>query len=113
VVAQLEMVCADRMPDLNRHDGRIHACIVVLVFGAMKSTDVYKTAIARARASGAVTDALGSPLKEGWFLSGSTNANGSSGNADIAIPISGRKARAQFTRSRRNRRADGPTPLSR
>ena len=67
------------------------AAIVLVVFGAMKSTDIYKIAVARAKADPAVLEALGSPLEEGLFLSGKTNVNGSSGEADIAIPISGPK----------------------
>jgi len=39
--------------------------ILVIVFSAMKSTDVYKEALARAKADPAVTKALGSPIKEG------------------------------------------------
>jgi hypothetical protein len=67
------------------------ALLVVVVFGAMKSTDVYKEAVSRAKANTEVTEALGSPLKEGMFLSGNTNVNGASGEADLAIPISGPK----------------------
>src|ERR1700726_2641529 len=62
--------------------------IVMIVFGAMKSTDIYKDALAKAKANTAVTEALGSPIKEGLFLSGNTNVNGASGEADLAIPIS-------------------------
>ena len=43
------------------------ALLVVVIFGAMKSTDVYKEAVRRARANSEVTDALGTPLKEGCF----------------------------------------------
>ncbi len=67
------------------------ALLVVVIFGAMKSSDVYKGALAKARANPAVIDALGSPIKEGMFLSGNTNVNGASGEANLAIPISGPK----------------------
>lgn len=69
------------------------ALIVFVVFGAMKSTDIYKTAVARAKASAAVKEALGAPLQVGMFLSGDTKVNGASGTADIAIPISGPKGK--------------------
>ena len=36
---------------------------------------------------------LGSPINDGMFLSGNTNVNGASGNADLAIPISGPKGK--------------------
>ena len=65
--------------------------ILMVVFGALKSTDVYKTALKEAQANSAVTEALGTPIKDGMFLSGNTNVNGPSGQADIAIPISGPK----------------------
>jgi Cytochrome oxidase complex assembly protein 1 len=69
------------------------ACIVLIVFGALKSTDVYKTAVARAKANPAVVEALGTPIKEGWYLSGKTNVEGPTGTADISIPISGPKGK--------------------
>src|SRR6266513_4730507 len=65
--------------------------ILVIVFSAMKSTDVYKEALARAKADPAVIEALGSPLKDGLLLSGNTNVNGASGESNLSIPISGPK----------------------
>lgn len=67
------------------------ALIVFVVFGALKSTDVYRTAVMRAKANPAVAEALGSPLHEGMFLSGSANTSGGAGTADLSIPISGPK----------------------
>src|SRR5215469_16989449 len=63
--------------------------IALIVFSAMKSTDVYKDALARARVNPAVVEALGSPIKEGFLVSGNTNVNGASGEANLSIPISG------------------------
>jgi hypothetical protein len=63
--------------------------IALIVFSAMKSTDVYKEALARAKANSAVIDALGSPITEGFLVSGNTNVNGASGEANLSIPISG------------------------
>lgn len=63
--------------------------IALIVFSAMKSTDVYKEALAKATTSPAVIEALGSPIKEGFFVSGNTNVNGASGEANLSIPISG------------------------
>ena len=67
--------------------------IVVIVFSAMKSTDVYKEALARAEADPAVIEALGSPIKDGFLMSGNTNVNGASGESNLAIPISGPKGK--------------------
>ena len=65
------------------------ALLVTIVFGMMKSSDVYKDALAMARAEPAVEMALGTPIEEGLFVMGNINISGSSGQADIAIPISG------------------------
>jgi len=65
--------------------------VVSLTFGVMKSSDAYKDAVARARASAAVTTALGTPLEEGFFVSGEVNVRNGSGQADLEIPISGPK----------------------
>jgi len=69
------------------------ASVALIVFSAMKSTDVYKDALARAKADSAVTDALGQPIKEGFLVSGNTNVNGAAGEANLSIPISGPKGK--------------------
>jgi hypothetical protein len=63
--------------------------VALIVFSAMKSTDVYKDALARAKSNSAVIEALGSPIIEGFLVSGNTNVNGASGEANLSIPISG------------------------
>ena len=67
--------------------------IVSFVMGLMKSSDVYKHAIAKAMDNPAVEEALGSPLEEGFFVTGNINVTGVSGEANVAIPISGPKAK--------------------
>jgi len=67
--------------------------ILVIVFSAMKSTEVYKDALARAKANPVVIEALGSPLKDGFLVLGNTNVNGASGESNLAIPISGPKGK--------------------
>ena len=59
----------------------------------MKSTDVYREALARAKADPAVIEALCSPIKDGFLVSGNTNVNGASGESNLAIPISGPKGK--------------------
>jgi len=66
---------------------------LVIVFSAIKSTNVYKEALARAKADPAVIEALGSPIKDGFLVSGNTNVNGASGESNLAIAISGPKAK--------------------
>jgi Cytochrome oxidase complex assembly protein 1 len=69
------------------------ASVVLIVFSAVKSTDVYKDALARAKAHPAVIEALGSPVTEGFLVSGNTNVNGASGEANLSIPVSGPKGK--------------------
>ncbi len=67
--------------------------IVTILFGMIKSSDVYRDALATARANPAVVQALGSPIEAGIFVMGSISVSGSSGQADLAIPISGPKGK--------------------
>jgi len=69
-------------------------CIVFFVFSILKSSDAYKIAVTRAKSDQRVVAALGTPIQEGLVPSGKTNVNGPSGDADIAIPISGPKGKA-------------------
>jgi Cytochrome oxidase complex assembly protein 1 len=63
--------------------------ILSFVFGVMKSSEVYKQALAKTRASASVAKALGTPISEGIFVSGSIKISNNAGSADLAIPISG------------------------
>lgn len=66
---------------------------MLIVFSAVKSTDVYRDALARAKVHPAVIEALGSPVTEGFLVSGNTNVNGASGEANLSIPIAGPKGK--------------------
>lgn len=68
------------------------AALTSFVFGMMKSSDAYAHAMTTARANPDVVEALGSPITEGFFISGEVNVNGASGKADLAIPVTGPKA---------------------
>ena len=81
--------------------------ILVIVFGAMKSTDVYKEALARAKTDPAVIEALGTPIEDGFLMSGNTNVNGASGESNLAIPISGPKGKATIYVSANKHLGDG------
>ena len=65
------------------------AVIMSIVFGFMKSSDVYKEAVANVKANSSVIEVLGSPIEEGFFVSGNINVSGTSGRANLSIPISG------------------------
>src|SRR5215469_1704133 len=67
-------------------------CVLFLVGErAMKSSTVYSDALARARSAPAVTAALGTPLKDGFFFTGNISESGSSGSASFLTPVSGPK----------------------
>ncbi len=68
--------------------------VVYVIFGLVKSTEVYQEAVARARAHPAVVKALGSPIQEGFLVRGNIRISGSSGRADLAIPLSGPQGKA-------------------
>src|SRR5437016_12467194 len=55
--------------------------LVLFVFGAFRSSDVVRTAVAQAEANPDVRAALGTPLKVGWLVSGSMNLDNNGGNA--------------------------------
>ncbi|HEU4387101.1 MAG TPA: cytochrome c oxidase assembly factor Coa1 family protein [Blastocatellia bacterium] len=64
-----------------------------LVFGKIKSSDVYQQAVAKASVDSAVVREIGQPIETGWLVGGTINWNGARGNADLAIPISGPKGK--------------------
>ena len=70
------------------------AGLVGFVFSLIKSSDAYKDALAAAQASPAVQKALGTPIEAGLLVMGNIHVSGTSGNADLTIPISGPKGEA-------------------
>ena len=66
---------------------------MVIVFGAIKSSDVYKQALARAQNDPRVIATLGSPVTAGFFVSGNVHVTGAGGDADVTFPISGPKGK--------------------
>ena len=63
--------------------------IVFAVVGLTRSSDVYRMAVTLARSAPAVAKALGEPIGEGYFTTGSIRVSGPSGHASLAIPLSG------------------------
>lgn len=66
---------------------------LTLIMSSIKGSDVAREAMARARSNPAVVQHLGTPIEEGWLVSGSVNVSTGSGDADLALPISGPKAK--------------------
>ena len=60
--------------------------------GLFRSSDVYVGAMEQLRENPAAIAILGEPIEDGWLPQGSLNISGPSGNADLAIEVSGPKA---------------------
>lgn len=65
--------------------------LVFFVFSVIRNTDVFRTALERAKSSPEVRAELGDPIEEGWYVGGQVNVSGPSGHADISIPLKGSK----------------------
>ena len=65
------------------------AVIFWFVISLMRQSDAYAQALTASRASPAVVATLGSPIEEGLFTTGNISESGPSGEAELAIPISG------------------------
>jgi hypothetical protein len=63
--------------------------LVTFVFGLLKSSEPYQHAVAVASSNPAVVRELGTPIVPAWYISGNINVSGSSGNADLTIPLKG------------------------
>lgn len=66
------------------------------VFAAMKNSDVAKESLLRAQGNPLVVQKLGTPIQEGRMVSGSINISTTSGDADLAVPISGPKGQGKI-----------------
>ena len=62
---------------------------ILFVSKIMKSSGAYKDAFAAVQADRSVMERFGSPIEEGFFVSGNVNTSGSTGQANISFPISG------------------------
>jgi hypothetical protein len=62
--------------------------------GIMKQSDACKIALARVQANSAVIEAIGSPIVQTGIVSGNSNVNGPTGEANLSIPLSGAKGKA-------------------
>lgn len=63
--------------------------LVSVIMGSFRNSDVYKEAMAKASASPQVRDRMGEPIQAAWFISGQLNVSGSTGQANLSIPITG------------------------
>jgi len=67
--------------------------LVSFVFGLLKSSEPYQHAVAAASTNPNVVRELGAPVAPGWYVSGSVSVSGTSGEANLAIPLNGKLRR--------------------
>ncbi len=72
------------------------AALLFFVFGAVKKSEPYTDALARARANPAVVAAIGEPIEPGFLVSGNVSYEGSGGAASLAIPLKGPKGEGKL-----------------
>lgn len=65
--------------------------IFFVVMSAMKSSDVYRYALEKAKAEPEVVAEMGEPIQDGWFVQGSVSTSNGNGQAKFQIPITGPK----------------------
>lgn len=63
--------------------------LLTLIFGLLKSSEPYQHAVAVASSNPDVVRELGAPVSPGWYVSGNINVSGTSGDANLAIPLKG------------------------
>jgi hypothetical protein len=70
-----------------------------VIFYSLKNSEPYNHAVAVVNRSPSAAKLLGAPLKMGMFPTGSINVSGggSSGNAEIQIPVSGPEGEGRVT----------------
>jgi amino acid transporter len=76
--------------------GLVGFVLIALISGTFRHSDVYKTAMAEAAANAQVQERIGQPIESGWFIFGALHLNGSTGDANFSIPISGRRGKGQI-----------------
>jgi hypothetical protein len=70
------------------------AVLMVVLFVILGDSDVSRMAIAAAESNPIVRERLGEPVQRGFFTSGTIEISGSSGHADLSIPVSGPRGKA-------------------
>jgi hypothetical protein len=70
--------------------------ILLSAFARIRSSDAAKESLLRAQSNPLLVQELGAPIEEGWLLAGSINVSGASGDANLAVPISGPKAKGKI-----------------
>jgi hypothetical protein len=69
---------------------------MTVITSSSRQSDVYKLAIAQATANPQVREQIAEPIKPDWLISGELNVSGSSGKANLVIPVSGPRGRGSI-----------------
>ncbi|MGO9088154.1 MAG: cytochrome c oxidase assembly factor Coa1 family protein [Candidatus Sulfotelmatobacter sp.] len=70
--------------------------LMTIITASFRSSDVYKQAMAKAAENQQVRDLVGEPIRAAWLISGELHVNGSTGNANLSIPISGPRGKGMI-----------------
>jgi hypothetical protein len=70
--------------------------LMSIIMASFHGSDVYKQALAKASENPQVREQIGEPILAGWLTSGQLNVSGSTGNADLSIPISGPRGKGMI-----------------
>jgi hypothetical protein len=68
--------------------------MVFMLFTAFSHSEVVRGTFQRAESNPILIERLGTPMKEGWLVTGSINVTPANGDADLTMPISGPKGSA-------------------
>ncbi|MCW5962507.1 MAG: hypothetical protein KIT83_00605 [Bryobacterales bacterium] len=60
-----------------------------LVMTSIKSSDIYATALEKARTHSPLQERLGEPIQAGWYVMGSYSTNNSEETASLTVPLTG------------------------
>ncbi len=72
------------------------AAIFTVVEASFRNSTVYQEALARAGRNSQIADRIGVPLRPGLMASGQLNVSGSTGTANMKIPVTGPRGKANI-----------------
>ena len=70
--------------------------LLITVSTVMRSSEAYRMAMNAAQPSPCVSNALGTPLTAGWWMTGSVETQGAKGSAELSIPVHGPKGKGDL-----------------
>jgi hypothetical protein len=77
--------------------GGFVAAVFTVVSTSFRRSYVFQEAIARAERNPQVADRIGTPLRPGWVPQGRIEVSGSSGSAQMEIPVTGPHGKATIS----------------